>query len=541
MDHHVPNNTERLKELASFQIAAATQAPGEDIYKTLHRITLGVQKIFEAEDALLILLDEDDPQLVIKNQLGAEDNWQSQTVQKMMPGIIAESIAKGETYALVDAIKYPVFNPRFDAPPAYQPKTYLCAPLNNDGACFGALVLINPLEHMLGGHWIDLFQILTTSISNSIYNARLLMQLKVSNADLEANCWELLNSRNTLRALFDNLPTSMYIVDNAYTVVAINMSRSNRQGILPRQVVGRICYEKLYGRVTPCDNCLVHETLNSGQNINRILRENRQAGEFVEWDISTYPILNDAGVPVQVIVSENDVTEKRIMETNLIRSEKMAAIGQVASGVAQEMFNPLSAIIANTQMVRQTLPTVNEDIFESLDLIEYAGTRASQVIQNLQKMAQNDDLENGPVDINETIDSALNLLNHEITKQPITIQKEYQTDLPILIGSHNRLQDIWVNLLVNSFILASPKDSRVTIRTEYKNGEYCIAFQDNGNGIPSNKLKKVFEPYFSVNPAGRSAGLGLSICLRAVKNLNGTIEVESQLDRGTKFTVILPG
>jgi two-component system, NtrC family, sensor kinase len=205
------------------------------------------------------------------------------------------------------------------------------------------------------------------------------------------------------------------------------------------------------------------------------------------------------------------------------------------------MFNPLSAIIANTQMVRQILPTVNEDVFESLDLIEYAGARASQVIQNLQKMSQSDDLENVPVDINETIDSALILLNHEIAKQPVTIQKEYQTDLPILNGSHNRLQDIWVNLLVNSFILAAAKDGKVTITTQYKNGEYRIAFQDNGKGIPSNKLKKVFEPYFSISPAGRSAGLGLSICLRAVKQLNGTIEVESQLDRGTKFTVILPG
>ena len=527
-------------ELASLQVIAAAQKTGEDIEKSQLQIVTGIRDIFEADGAMVILFDEENHELVIKKALGRNNTWTQQSSQKLDSGIIADCIRQGMCMALPDVSQNPNFNPYFDSIPKIKVHSYLCSPLASNLSNFGALALINPLEQMLTEDRVVLFQMLSTTLANAFYNARLFQQLKISNADLEASRWELLNSRNTLRALFDNLPTSIYIVDEHYSVIAVNMSRVNRLGDKPNQFVGRLCYEKFYQRNSPCPDCRVAETFISGQDTSRVKREELETGQYQEWEINTFPIYNDHQKPVQTIITEYDVTEKHLLEADLIQSEKLAAIGQLAAGVAHEIYNPLTAIIVNSQLIRRMLPTVNEDLFESLDLIENAGVRASQVIRGLLGAARKEEMESSPVDLNHSIESALALLNHEINKRPVVIEKNFQANMPLLTGNQDHLQGVWINLIMNALDAIESNEGTIQITTRLLDAAFEVTIYDNGKGIPKNKLSRIFEPYFTTKGPGQGTGLGLSVCFRVVKQHGGTIQVESKPDKGTKFIVLLP-
>lgn len=530
----------RDKEIASLKMITNAERAGGDTQQTELRMVRGIRETFEADTAMLILFDEENRDLVIKKTLDENGEWGQQISQRIEPGLVMEAIQSGEHICLADISGSGDYNPVMDGAMGIETHSYLCSPLISNGIQFGALVLINPMKSMLTEDRIDLIQILTGALANALYNARLFTQLKVSTADLEASRYELLNSRNTLRALFDHLPSSIYIVDRFYTIIAINMSRSNRLGEKPSHLVGRKCYEKLYGRTSPCAECRVHETLADGRITNRFAREVLNSEDNIEWEVSTFPIYNSDSEPAQAIITEYDVTEKRLLEADLIQSEKMAAIGQLAAGVAHEIYNPLTAIIANTQMIRRMLPTVDEDLYESLELVEHAGIRASQVIRTLLNAARKDEYENAAMDLNMTIENSLSLLSHEIVRRPITIQKDLQADLPPIHSNQNHLQGVWINLIMNAIDAMEGKGGQITITSRYKDNQFIVSVADSGKGIPKNKLNRIFEPYFTTKSPGQGTGLGLSVCMRVVKQHGGTIHVESQPEKGTKFIVILP-
>lgn len=351
---------------------------------------------------------------------------------------------------------------------------------------------------------------------------------------------DLLKSRNTLRAMFDNLPLSIYIIDENYKLIAVNHSRSIRAGEEPRQLVGRKCFEKFYNRTSPCNECKAAETVRSGQTFARNHREWIKKDAFQELEINTFPIFDDEDHVVQAIIIEVDVTEKRILEANLIQSEKLAAVGQLAAGVAHEINNPLTAIIANTQILRREVPADQEDILESLKLIELAGTRASQVIRNLLGIARKEKYEFLPVDLNETVRTSLSLVQHQIIGRPVRIILNLQDDMPEVIASQDQLQGVWINLILNALDALDKEPGEITITTSQKQGNFYVTITDNGKGISKDHLPKVFEPFFTTKTFGHGTGLGLSVCSRVLRHHGGDIHVDSQPGEWTRFTVMLP-
>jgi len=357
----------------------------------------------------------------------------------------------------------------------------------------------------------------------------------------EAIYQELLRSRNTLRALFDSLPISIYIVDPAYNLVAINISRATRVGDKPSMLVGYKCYEKLFRRLTPCAGCLISEMFTNGQNTNRVFREWLDQEKFFEWEISTFPIYDEQSLPVQGIVIEQDITEKRNLEAHLIQAEKLAAVGQLAASVAHEINNPLTAIVANAQLLRRDIKTDDKDILESARLIEMAGIRASQVVRNLLGVARKERYEFEPIDLNETLRNSLSLVQHELVGRPIQVNLNFQEDIPPVVASQDELQGVWVNLFLNAIDAIDKPQGEINISSYYDGNRFQVTIMDNGKGIAQEYLNRVFEPFFTTKSSGRGTGLGLSVCQRVIKQHGGTLEVESQLGKWSRFTVRLPG
>lgn len=363
------------------------------------------------------------------------------------------------------------------------------------------------------------------------------------NIDQVPSYHDLLKSRNTLRALFDSLPIAIYIIDQSYTLVAINISRAARVGEQPSLLVGRKCYEKLYRRLSPCPGCRVADTFETGKNTIRINRDWINDEKFLEWEMSTFPIYDEEtqSVPVQTIIVEQDITEKRNLEAHLIQSEKLAAVGHLAASVAHEINNPLTAIIANAQILRREIPEDNSDIVDSVKLIEMAGTRASQVVRNLLGIARKEKYEFSPIELNESLQNALALVQHALVGRPIRVQLDMAEDLPSVVASQDQLQGVWINLLLNAIDALDKPNGEISISSRYIRGQFQVSIMDNGKGISEDHLGRVFEPFFTTKSPGRGTGLGLSVCMRVIKHHGGDILVESQLGSWTRFTVILPG
>lgn len=362
------------------------------------------------------------------------------------------------------------------------------------------------------------------------------------NIDQVPSYHDLLKSRNTLRALFDSLPIAIYIIDQSYTLVAINISRAARVGEKPSLLVGRKCYEKLYRRLSPCPGCRVADTFETGKNTIRINRDWINDEKFLEWEMSTFPIYDEEtqSVPVQTIIVEQDITEKRNLEAHLIQSEKLAAVGHLAASVAHEINNPLTAIIANAQILRREIPEDNSDIVDSVKLIEMAGTRASQVVRNLLGIARKEIYEFSPIELNESLQNALALVQHALVGRPIRVQLDMAEDLPSVVASQDQLQGVWINLLLNAIDALDKPNGEISISSRYIRGQFQVSIMDNGKGVSEDHMGRVFEPFFTTKSPGRGTGLGLSVCMRVIKHHGGDILVESQLGSWTRFTVILP-
>lgn len=528
------NQIEVLKNIARLQSASL------DINDIQLGIVQNIRKVFQAEEAILVILDRDNPDLVIKKRLSFRPDWISQVSQKLEEGLIWQCVYTKKMVEKIDIDQCNLFNPQFDGALGLHVQSMICVPLISNGKILGALALMNQPARELDSEKIDLLESMTTALANAMSNMNTVLELRVSNADLEARRWELFHSRNTLRTLFDNIPASIYIIDRKYTLLAINMSRSTRAGEPPQKQVGRKCYEKLYSRSDPCPGCRAMETFNAGRSTSRLNRQWLSDEEFIEWEITTYPIINEDDYPIQTILLEQDVTEKRHLEANLIQSEKLAAVGQLAAGLAHEINNPLAAIIANAQLLSREVSKDEVDLLDSLKLIEIAGTRASQVVKNLLGFARKEQYDFGVVDLNETVHNALSLVQHEINTRPIQVKLDLEENLPRVTASRDHLQGVWINLVMNAIDALENEPGEIQIMTRFQNSEFRIVVSDTGKGVSPEKLPRLFEPFYTTKSAGRGTGLGLSVCHRIIKQHGGTITAESKLGKGTKFIIALP-
>jgi len=527
-------------EIAALKNVTRTQSSGYDINAIQINIINNIRSIFKSEEVFLIEFNKDNANLGIKKHLGLQNNWLSQESLVMEEGLIWQSVFSKKIVEVADVQKNSLFNPNFDGLAGVLVQSIIIISLAADGKILGALTLINTLHPLMDKDRKDLLLAMTAALTNAMVSFNLFQQLKISNENLEVSRMELLNSRNTLRTLFDSIPASMYIIDQKFNLLAINMSRANRAKQPPNKLVGGICYEKLFGLSEPCSGCRILETYDTLRSTSRIHRQWMDDERFIEWEISTYPIQSDEDVPKQAILIEQDVTDKRNLESNLIQSEKLAAVGQLAAGVAHEINNPLAAIIANAQLMLREVPEENKDLRDSLKLIEVAGSRASQVVKNLLGFARKEQYDFERIDLNETIHNALSLVQHEINSRSINIILDLNSHLPLATASKDHLQGVWINLIMNAIDAFDMKPGEIFISTKFIDDKFIISVIDNGKGISQEKLTRIFEPFFTTKSAGRGTGLGLSVCHRIIKKHGGLISVESKLNQGTKFTISLP-
>ena len=257
----------------------------------------------------------------------------------------------------------------------------------------------------------------------------------------------------------------------------------------------------------------------------------------IAWSCS--PMRDDAGQVVGLVAVGWDLTERRQMETQLIHSAKMASLGVMAGGIAHELRNPLGVISVSAQLLLER-PDDTQLRSQCAQKIHAATQRASLIIENLLKFARPRRERMREVDLHAMLEETFALLAHQMILQKVRLRKELQPDLPRVYGNPDLLQQVFTNLMLNA-CNAMPQGGTLEVVTRATEaGEVESQFSDTGHGIPPEHLPKIFDPFFTTMPVGKGTGLGLSISYSIIQQHQGTIEVESQVGKGSTFTVRLP-
>ncbi len=424
--------------------------------------------------------------------------------------------------------------------PGATSETVWCGPLVAGGKTLGAVSVIDLNGADSKESRAAYLGNLASWLAGELVRSRRVNELQAVNQALEARRLQLQRSRDTLRALFDSAPTSMYIIDADLTLLAVNRSRASLAGDIPQRLVSRRCYTALFQRSEPCQGCRVGETFTSRYNTLRIEQREQPKDGAVEFEISSYPIYNEAGQVIQAILFEEDVSEKRQLEASLAQAEKLAAIGQLAAGVAHEINNPLTAVIANAQLLQRALGDQDKELSEMALMIQQAGERAAGVVGELLDLSRQERIDVTPVDVNATLRKALALAQPRLTASGIRLEFTPQSGLPAVYANADRLTGVWLNLLINAMDAIEGEGGLIRVATQQDGAQVLITVSDNGPGIQPEQLGRVFEPFFTTKEPGRGTGLGLSISHRVIRQTGGDIRVESQPGVGTTFVVVLP-
>ena len=244
-----------------------------------------------------------------------------------------------------------------------------------------------------------------------------------------------------------------------------------------------------------------------------------------------------------------DITERKDLQNQLIQSTKLAAIGELISGVTHEVNNPIAVVMGYSEMLLGETK-IDEETKKVIKIIFSESKRAGKVLQNMLSFARQNTPNKEPVILNNIIDATLELADFDLRKNTIKVIKKFDVNLPYILGESNQLQQVFLNLLINAqqAIADNGSEGTITIETSKEitgepnrgNGYVSVTLSDDGPGIPKKILDKIFDPFFTTKPEGVGTGLGLSVSLGIIKDHNGNIEVKSVKNEGTSFNIQFP-
>ncbi len=259
-------------------------------------------------------------------------------------------------------------------------------------------------------------------------------------------------------------------------------------------------------------------------------------------------------VIVTVLIARNMVqriadadAQKRLMNEQVIHAGKLASIGELASGVAHEINNPLAIIMEEAGWMEDLLTeedirgTANyEEYRRALEQIRAQGKRCKGITHKLLSFARKTDPEPKDIQLNEIVEEVVSLSRQRIKYGNVTIASHMQPDLPCVQASPSEMQQVLLNIINNSLDAMEPDGGNIGITTRTENAQVVIDIEDDGPGIPESILPRIFDPFFTTKAVGRGTGLGLSICYGIVQKMEGELSVASSVGKGTVFHIRLP-
>ncbi len=339
------------------------------------------------------------------------------------------------------------------------------------------------------------------------------------------------------RTTFDSITDLVSIHDKDFKLVRVNKAFADTFKTEPKELLGRTCYEIIHGIKEPYPNCPHKQTLETKKSAMVELFEPRSG---VHLQMSTSPIFNDQGEVVGTVHIAKDITERKKMEEQLIITDRLASVGELASGIAHELNNPLTSVIGFSQLLLER--GVADDVKKDVQVICSEAQRAADVVKNLLTFARKHTLVKQPINVNSIIEKVLELRAYEQRVNNIQVNTQFAPDLPEILADYFELQQVFLNITINAehFMIEARNRGTLDIITGRVDDTIKVLFIDDGPGIPEENLGHLFDPFFTTKEVGDGTGLGLSICHGIITGHGGRIYAESELGKGATFVVELP-
>ncbi len=349
------------------------------------------------------------------------------------------------------------------------------------------------------------------------------------------------DERRLHRLTIDALPVGLYVVDRDFRIILWNRKReTGTQGLRREDVLGRAIFEVLH-RQSP--EVLRHEferVFNHGEVIESE-QEVQAGGQDHVYRTTRLPLRLDGTAVSHVITIGVDLTETRAIQRLMHQTEKLAALGQLAAGVMHEINNPLATIGACAAAISSRLgASIEPTASEYLDIIESEVGRATNIVNGLLDFSRAGRVGGTPqlVELNELLERTLYLLQHHQRFRRLQVIRDFQAELPNVLGYEERLIQAMMAILLNAADATGGRGT-VTLTTRGDAAAVVIELMDDGPGIPADVLPKIFEPFYTTKGPSRGTGLGLAICYGIVADHQGRLDVESVPGR-TVFRIRLP-
>lgn len=276
-------------------------------------------------------------------------------------------------------------------------------------------------------------------------------------------------------------------------------------------------------------------TIGNGAVWKGEIRNKAKDGTYYWVDTTIVPFMNENGKPYQYLAIRNDITERKRTEEILHRQDKLAAVGQLAAGVAHEIRNPLTSMKGYAEFLLED--ETDEQRREFVDIILDEINRVNQIVEDFMVLAKPKVVDLKEKNIVPIIKNVLSLLEFEARKKKVRMHFEANDDIVQIECDEDRLKQVFLNFVKNG-IEAMPNGGDITVRVNVTSEQVQISIQDTGVGIPEEKLKKIGEPFYTTKKDGN--GLGLMVSYKIIESHNGTVFIESELNKGTTFNIILP-
>lgn len=433
------------------------------------------------------------------------------------PGLVARSLGAGRLELVRNSGGDPIELVR-----GFEVAAAAAVPLRAHSVLIGSLVIVDPRDGTFAAEDLRLLSTVATHAAIVIANARFFEMVQHAKEQ-----WE---------TAFDALSEGIAVVDGAGRVRRANRSLATMLGRSMPGVIGLDLGAALLGPSPALGELLA--ALQHHDRAQPIVVRSGPLARTVRVTAARVPV----PAPDQsAIVLVEDVTDQQAMEAQLIQSEKLAAVGQLVSGVAHELNNPLTSIAGLSELLLEQGELRTKDLGH-MRVIHEQAERAGRIVKNLLTFARKGPAERAPVDLNDVIQRTLLLMAYDLKLKDVAVETDL-APVPPVLGDRHALQQVVLNLLSNAVqaVLSGPADHRmIRLATTTFDERVRLRVADSGPGIPDDALPQLFTPFFTTKEPGQGTGLGLSITYSIVEAHGGRITVERPPEGGAVFLVELP-
>jgi two-component system NtrC family sensor kinase len=345
--------------------------------------------------------------------------------------------------------------------------------------------------------------------------------------------------RDFNQSILNNTQNIILVLDTSGRITYMNR-RAEELGCSQDELSGLPLAQIIHTSHRPMFDVVLRTVLegNPAQNLEAPVA--RPDGRIARFALHLNSIKDESGKPGSIVVVMTDITEASVLQANLARTEKMAALGQLVSGVAHEINNPLAAIVGFADLLCEN-PAIPEPAREELEAILREAERTRVLVQDLLSFAHDVPPQSEPVQVNSLLRQTLKMRSYSLAGRNVEIVERLSKDLPVVVADPHQLQQVFLNILNNAYDAVAEEDrvGRIKIETTLAEDFVEVRIRDNGPGIANSE--RIFEPFFTTKPVGKGTGLGLSICYGIVRAHKGEILFQNNSgSHGCTFVIRLP-